>query len=120
MTRFIGIVAVLISTLLIVAGCAPQTQMPQNNIESSVTANSEEHDFSVEIKGSEMKELTISQIASMWEIDAQGLLDKLVAEFDLKDKYTIDSMLSDLRIESKFSPSLVKEIAESIKKEVAR
>ena len=76
---------------------------------------SEDHDFSVEISGKAMKELTIQQIADLWEIDSNTLLDSIEEEFNLDNEYTTDNILEDLRAESKFSPSQVKAIAETIK-----
>ena len=119
MTRFTAVVTTITLSLLLVVGCAPESQITYSNTESQVNAHSQEHDYSVEIEGSEMKKLTISQIASMWEIDAQLLLGKIVTEFGLTHEYNTDSVLDDLRNENKFSPSLIKEIAENIKEGIA-
>ncbi len=79
----------------------------------------EEHDHSVEIEGSEMKYLTVQEIADLWDIDSEILLSRIMAEFDLKGSYTVDSLLEDIRNEYKFSPALVKDIAEAQKTEPA-
>ena len=81
-------------------------------------SHNEDHDFSVEISGKAMKELTIQQIADLWEIDSNTLLDNIEEEFNLDNEYTTDNILEDLRAEFKFSPSQVKAIAEIIKKEI--
>lgn len=119
MTRLTVIITALFITLLGVTGCTSNTEISQSKVESQTAANSEEHEYSVQIEGSEIKKLSIRQIATMWEINDQGLLDKIVAKFDLKNKYTTDSVIDDLRKENKFSPAMIKEIAESMKKEVS-
>ena len=75
-----------------------------------------EHDHSVEIEGSEMKLLTVKEVADLWEIDAEMLLSKIIAEFSLKETYSVQTALEDIRLEYAFSPALVKDIAEEIKK----
>lgn len=89
--------------------------------EEAVTEDSseevEEHEelYSVEIEGTEMKLLTIEEIANLWEIDANELLKGIVNEFDLEESYETSDILNTLRDEYKFSPALVKDIAEEIK-----
>lgn len=76
----------------------------------------EEHDHSVEIEGSEMKNLTVKDVAALWEIDAEILLLGIITEFDLKGDYTIDTVLEEIRdAEHKFSPAIIKDLAEEIK-----
>ena len=75
----------------------------------------DEHDHSVEIEGSEMKFLTVQEVADLWEIDSEVLLSKIIAEFDLKGSYTVDTVLEDMREEYAFSPALIKDMAEEIK-----
>jgi len=89
---------------------------------SGCTSNSdyghdEEHDHSVEIEGSAMKQLTVQQVADLWEIDSQKLLDRIVEEFEFKDNYTTKTTLEEMREEYKFSPAIIKDIAEEIKQE---
>ena len=75
----------------------------------------DEHDHSVEIEGSDMKFLTVQEVADLWEIDAEILLLRIVAEFDLKGTYTVDTVMEDMRMEYAFSPALIKDMAEEIK-----
>lgn len=74
-----------------------------------------EHDHSVEIEGSEIKQLTIQQIANLWQIDSQELLNAIIQEFDFQENYTTETILEDMRIEYKFSPAIIKDIAEEMK-----
>ncbi len=73
------------------------------------------HDHSVEIEGKEMKLLTVQQIADLWEIDSETLLLKITEEFDLKENYTMNTVLDVIREEYPFSPAMIKNIAEEIK-----
>ena len=75
----------------------------------------DEHDHSVEIEGSEMKFLTVQEVADLWEIDAEIFLSRIIAEFDLKGDYTVNTVLEDMREEYAFSPALIKDMAEEIK-----
>lgn len=76
----------------------------------------EEHDHSVEIEGSDMKMLSIQEVANLWEIDAEILLKKMITEFELSGTYTIDTQLEDIRnAEYKFSPAMIKDFAETLK-----
>lgn len=76
----------------------------------------DEHDHSVEIEGSEMKNLTVQEVADLWEIDAEILLSEIIAEFNLKGDYTADVVLEEIRdAEYKFSPAIIKDLAEKIK-----
>ena len=74
-----------------------------------------EHDHSVEIEGSEIKQLTIQQIANLWQIDSQELLNAIIQEFDFQENYTTETILEDMRVEYKFSPAIIKDIAEEMK-----
>jgi len=62
-----------------------------------------------------MKSLTVQEVADLWEIDSEVLLSKIVAEFDLKESYSVDTVLEDIREEYAFSPALIKDMAEEIK-----
>ena len=79
--------------------------------------NDELHDHSVEIEGKEMKILSVKQVADLWQIDSEILLDRIIKKFDLKGNYTINSILEDIRLEYKFSPAQIKDLAEEIKKQ---
>jgi len=75
-----------------------------------------EHDHSVEIEGSVMKSLTIQEIANLWEINSEKLLDRIIQEFDLQENYTTETTLEYIRdTEYKFSPAIIKDIAEEMK-----
>ncbi len=76
-----------------------------------------DHDHSVEIEGRNMKALTLQQIADLWQIDSKTLLNKIIQEFGLKGNYTTETVLEDMRNEYKFSPAVIKDIAEKIKQE---
>jgi len=77
-----------------------------------------EHDHSVEIEGSEMKRLTIQEVADLWEIDSEELLGRIIKEFNLEGNYTAETTLEYIRDEEyKFSPAIIKDIAEEIKKQ---
>lgn len=91
----------LISSLMFI-GCSLETE-------------NELHNYSIEIEGSVMKKLTVGEVAYLWDIDANTLLDRMIEEFDLKNEYTIDSVLDDIRLEYPFSPALIKNMAEEIK-----
>ncbi|MCK4808714.1 MAG: hypothetical protein KAS90_03775 [Candidatus Aenigmarchaeota archaeon] len=75
----------------------------------------DEHEHSVEIEGSEMKILTVQEVADLWEIDAEILLSRIITEFDFKGNYTVDTVLEDMRDEYAFSPAQIKDMAEEIK-----
>lgn len=76
----------------------------------------DEHDHSVEIEGSEIKRLTIQEVADLWEINSEELLGRIIQEFDLQGNYTTETTLEYIRDEEyKFSPAIVKDIAEEIK-----
>ncbi len=77
----------------------------------------DEHDHSVEIEGKDMKLLTVQEVADLWEIDSEVLLSRIITEFDLKESYTVDTVLEDIREEYAFSPALIKDLAEEIKQQ---
>jgi len=73
------------------------------------------HEHSVEIEGKDLKILKVREVAELWNIDANVFLDEIIKEFDLIGNYTIETVIDDMRIEYKFSPALIKDIAENIK-----
>ncbi|MCK5625065.1 hypothetical protein KAI04_04450 [Candidatus Pacearchaeota archaeon] len=81
----------------------------------------EEHEHgdehSVEIEGKEVKDLTVQQVADLWEINSEILLFKIVNEFELEVSYTTNTVLDVIRDEYAFSPALIKDMAEEIKQE---
>lgn len=74
-----------------------------------------EHDHSVEIEGSDMRLLSVQEVADLWEIDSEILLQEIIQEFDLQGSYDVNSVLEDIRMEYAFSPALIKNMAEEIK-----
>ena len=78
------------------------------------SAETEDEEYSVEVEGDVMKTLSIKQIADLWGIDPQKLLAEIIATYKFKNAYTTDTILGDMRVEYKFSPSQIKEIAEGI------
>ena len=94
--------------LVAVAGCTSNHE------------HDDEHDHSVEIEGSEMKFLTVQEVADLWEIDSKVLLSQIITEFDLKGSHTVNTVLEDIRQEEyKFSPAQIKDMAEEIKQQGA-
>ncbi len=81
------------------------------------TSDPDEHDHSVEIKGSDLRTLAVQEVADLWEIDSEVLLSKIITEFNLKGSYTVDSNLEVIRLEYKFSPAQIKDMAEEIKQQ---
>ncbi len=93
---------------------APATVTPA--VVAPTESHTEDEDlYSVEIEGDVMKTLTIKQIADMWGIDAETFLAQIISTYKFKNPYTINTVLGDMRVEYKFSPSQIKEIAEGIK-----
>lgn len=106
--------------LFLTAGCinnSSETMVTDtsDSIEVEEHEHDEEHDHSVEIKGSEMKSLTVQEVADLWEIDSELLLSKIIEKFELKENYTVNSVLDGMREEYKFSPAIIKDLAEEIK-----
>ncbi len=82
---------------------------------SEFKEHSDEHVHSVEIEGKELRLLTVQEVADLWEIDSGVFLSRIITEFDLKENYTIDTVLEDIRGEYAFSPAIIKDISEEIK-----
>ena len=80
------------------------------------TDEEHEHEHFVEIEGNAMKALSVKEVADLWEIDAEVLLSEIIAAFDLQGNYTVETILEEIRdVEYKFSPAIIKDIAEKIK-----
>lgn len=95
---------------------APSTNSTKTDDQSKDTENSnEEGEYSVEISGSDLKKLSVREVADLWEIDANVLLVSIIKKFNLKNQYSTNNKIDDLRVEYKFSPAQIKEIAEEIK-----
>ena len=101
----ISLIILLISILILIAltGCVSDHE------------HDDEYDHSVEIEGSEMRLLTVQEVADLWEIDSETLLLGIIEEFDFKGEYTTQTILEDMRLEYKFSPAQIKDMAEDIK-----
>jgi hypothetical protein len=84
-----------------------------NSLNDSVYID--EHDYFVEIEGSVIKTLTVREVAELWEINSEVLLSEIINEFNFKRNYTIDTILEEMRQEYKFSPAIIKDLAENIK-----
>jgi len=70
------------------------------------------------VSGMEMKTMTIAEIAALWGVDGDKLLEGIKNEFGLTPTYECDinsSTIDDLRGEYRFSPYQIMEIAERIK-----
>jgi len=91
------------------------TSEEPGSTELTDSSENSEGEYAVEIEGSEMKLLTIKEIAQLWNIDENTLLSEIVFSFELNGNYDVDTVLEDMRSEYKFSPALIKDIAESIK-----
>ena len=83
---------------IMIAGC-----------QGSLNENEELHDYSVEVEGIHMKQMSIQQVADLWEISSEELFSKIIKEFNLEGNYTIETSLDEMRVEYKFSPAMVKE-----------
>jgi reverse gyrase len=86
---------------------------------TSEQEHDDKHDHSVEIEGKDMKLLSVQEVADLWEIDSQVLLQDINQEFELKSNYTTNSILEEIREEYKFSPAQIKDMAEEIKQQGA-
>lgn len=123
------LIAVMVVILVAVAGCSAENpaieEEAQENISEEDTAEDEgceetveEHEHSVVIEGSEMKALSVQEVADLWEISSEVLLLKIIAEFDLQGDYTVDTTLEEIRqAEYKFSPAIIKDLAEEEKEQ---
>ncbi|MCK5767161.1 MAG: hypothetical protein KAH35_02145 [Candidatus Atribacteria bacterium] len=67
------------------------------------------------VSGMEMKTMTIADIAKLWGINANQLLEEIRNEFNFAKDYTINNTIEDLRGEFRFSQFQIKDLAEKIK-----
>jgi hypothetical protein len=67
------------------------------------------------VSGTEMKTMTIADIAALWGVNAGELLDGIKNEFELTQEYNSSNTIDDLRGEFRFSPYQIMEIAQRIK-----
>ena len=79
--------------------------------------NSSENIFGLQthVSGMEMKTMTIADIANLWGVDANELLEGIQNEFELSQMYNTGSTIDDLWGEYRFSPYQIMEIAQRIK-----
>lgn len=92
-----------------------QTQLQNCEQECNQNCTGECDGCQVQVSGAELRGMTINEIANLWEIDATTLLNKLIDTFDLKETYTINSTVNDLRLEYRFSPFEIKDMADQLK-----
>jgi len=95
-----------------------QSQEGINNKVREGNASLADCEFSYEIKGQELKTMTIEQIAEKWEINSNILLNGIIDTFGLKGSYNDENLLDDLRQEYRFRPAEIKMIAETIKSSI--
>ncbi|HAJ32252.1 MAG TPA: hypothetical protein DCK79_02620 [Candidatus Atribacteria bacterium] len=69
----------------------------------------------IHVNGMEMKTMTIADIATLWGVDADELLEGIKNGFELTQIYNTGSTIDDLRGEYRFSPYQIMEIAQGIK-----
>ena len=77
-------------------------------------------EYSVHISGMELKAMRIIDIAKLWGIDGNILLNEIVKEFNLKQNYSVENTINDLRGEYRFSPFQIKDIAQKLKINLAQ
>ncbi len=68
----------------------------------------------VRISGAELRAMKISDIATLWAIDGTALLNDIVTALNLKEAYTLENTIDDLRLEYRFVPNQIKMIADSL------
>ena len=88
-----------------------------SEVEGHEHEHDDEHEHSVEIEGSEMKLLTVGEVSDLWGINKEDFLLRIIVEFSLEESYTVDSVLEDIRGEYAFSPAIIKDMAEEMKRE---
>ncbi|MCK4532709.1 hypothetical protein KAU39_02895 [bacterium] len=119
--KTMGVAAVMIVAAFVFIGCRKPVEKTeddkaaQQKVHKKEVEEGHEHDYSVEIEGKKMKTLTVRKVADLWKINPETLLAKIIDEFNFKGNYTIDTVLEKMREEYKFSPSIIKDIAEKIK-----
>jgi len=106
------LLSVVVVFMIFMSGCSPTAMIATQGEE---TQEDHLHEHSVEIEGKDMRMLTIQEIADLWEIDATTLKQAIITEFDFVGNYTEETVLETMRIEYKFSPAIIKDIAEEIK-----
>jgi len=94
-----------------------QFLMQEDECDCDGDCDDEDHEGKqpVKISGAELRALKIVDIAALWEIEANLLLNDLIANLNLTHTYTVDNTIDMLRLENRFSPSQVKIIADNLK-----
>ena len=87
----------------------PKGSGMRRNISSDISG------LQAHISEMEMKTMTIADIAALWGIDANQLLEKIRSEFELTQEYNTKNTINDLRGEYRFSPYQIMELAEKLK-----
>jgi len=95
----------------------PNEEIIKKDNSQKNTVTFPEEEYSMEIPGSRMRTMTIDEIAQLWDIDANQLLNKLKEDLLLNTDYNINNTVDDLRAEVRFSPSIIKGVAENLKKQ---
>ena len=94
-----------------------QFLMQEDECDCDGDCDDEDHEGKqpVKISGAELRALKIVDIAALWEIEANPLLNDLVTNLNLKHTYTVENTIDMLRSENRFSPNQVKMIADNLK-----
>ena len=94
-----------------------QFLMQEDECDCDGDCDDEDHEGKqpVKISGAELRALKIVDIAALWEIEANPLLNDLVTNLNLKHTYTVENTIDMLRSENRFSPNQVKIIADNLK-----
>ena len=105
-------------------GTAQQKQLQQQECDGACTEDNNQHcngecdgtcdANQIKVSGSELKAMSIADIADLWKIDATSLLDEIVSTFNLKNTYAVDNTIDDLRGEYRFSPFQIKDLADKL------
>ena len=67
------------------------------------------------VRGAELKAMKVSDVANLWSIDANALLNEIVSIFNLKNTYSVENTIDDVRGEYRFSPFQIKDIVDKLK-----
>lgn len=94
-----------------------QSQMEEHECDCDGDCFDEDHEGKqpVKVSGAELRAMKIVDIAALWEVDSNLLLDSIITNLKLKDIYTLDNTIDEIRLEYRFSPNQIKIIADSLK-----
>jgi len=68
----------------------------------------------IKVNGADLKAMSLADIAKLWGIDASSLLNEIMNTFNLKNTYTVENTIDDIRGEIRFSPFQIKDIADKL------